>query len=67
MPVPARPMKITCKSCGCSMVIPPQGDVIMRPGQCDRCGSTNLILAVAGPLDRLKLSMASFFQLVLSL
>jgi Zn finger protein HypA/HybF involved in hydrogenase expression len=65
MPIQVRPLKITCKSCGWSMVVRPHGDRIVGPTHCPRCGSADQILATAGPLDRLKLSVASLIRFVL--
>ncbi len=53
MPVPAAPMKVTCKSCGWSKIIPQQGDVLFLEKQCERCGSEQLTQEKAGILDRL--------------
>lgn len=60
MPLPTTPMKVTCRSCGWSKIIPQQGDVIFKPSQCERCGSGQLSLASAGVLD--ELSPATFIR-----
>jgi Zn finger protein HypA/HybF involved in hydrogenase expression len=51
MPFPVAPIKINCKDCGFSQVVPSQGDVVFMPSCCKKCGGNNLIIGRAGALD----------------
>lgn len=51
MPVSIGTMKFTCKECGFSKVIPTQGDVLLMPNLCEKCGCSNLSVGHASILE----------------
>jgi len=51
MPIPAPPMKMTCRACGWHRVYAQHGDGSILPGECVACGRTDLLRTVAGLLD----------------
>lgn len=51
MPIPAPPMTLTCRACGRRRVYRPRSDVLVVLGACEACGSTDLDIRPARPLD----------------
>ncbi|RQS71943.1 hypothetical protein DID96_11670 [Burkholderia sp. Bp8963] len=42
---------MTCRACGWHRVFRPRSDVIIAPPECPACGSADLDIRPAGPLD----------------